>query len=200
MEDMIIYSCPSKGRCPFCRKFIDLFDLKRCDENGNATEEYACTKIKNVCYSPVAGLTYGTKRKDFMVSFPAKQDDLPKLMLLKEHNDINMAEGQDQDVETDADADNTADGESEDATEDQGTAMEEAVDNTTAADREVEEDYLELIFEDEFHYNEKSKTFLGNIDIKKVSHKSQSCLMPSICKLSLPYITHRFGNKYISIS
>ena len=80
-EDVIIYSCPSKGRCPLCRKFIDLFDLKQCDEEGKPAGD-GYKKMHDVWNSPLAGLSFGTREGDMVVQFPAADDELPSMLML----------------------------------------------------------------------------------------------------------------------
>lgn len=38
LEDRIISACPTHGRCPFCRCYINLFDLKHYNEPETKTE------------------------------------------------------------------------------------------------------------------------------------------------------------------
>jgi hypothetical protein len=88
-EDIITYTCPSKGRCPICRKLIDLFDLKvwewneGCDGYSNH-DKYAYEKMPHVWNTPLAGLCFENKERSMQVHFPTSKNELPGVRILED--------------------------------------------------------------------------------------------------------------------
>mmetsp|Transcript_21083 Transcript_21083/g.25917 ORF Transcript_21083/g.25917 Transcript_21083/m.25917 type:complete len:557 (-) Transcript_21083:371-2041(-) len=71
VEDKIIASCPSRGRCPFCRKCFDIFNLKYLQSNSYVYEK----KIK-IEDTSLKGLKFSDKKvnNEKMISFENKPE------------------------------------------------------------------------------------------------------------------------------
>lgn len=127
-EDAVVSACPTKGRCPMCRKLINLFDLK--EYRDHEEEEHkgsgvsvitvalhdAYEKMTDISSCPLAGISMGNRGRNMLFEFPAIADQPPVYVK-----------------------------------KDSGSG----------------ETLMRLPFEDGFHYHEKSKCFLGNLDFTK---------------------------------
>ena len=57
LEERIIMTCPTRGRCPFCRSYVNMFDLKYCDGQPDP-QNLVYDKNTNLKDSPLNGLEF----------------------------------------------------------------------------------------------------------------------------------------------
>lgn len=83
-EETLVTSCPTKGRCPFCRKIIDLFQLSSVC--GNAGDDSVFKPIKDFTESGLRGLVFQDKNSEITVKFPSMEDKMPSITINKEES------------------------------------------------------------------------------------------------------------------
>lgn len=59
IEDMINTACPTRGRCPLCRKCTDMFELRHNNENRELC--FTNEKTSDISISPLAGLSFSDR-------------------------------------------------------------------------------------------------------------------------------------------
>lgn len=80
-DEAIISFCPTRGKCPFCRSMVNMFDLKKVDvgcrsENikqgldANPDPVLAYSTLDDFCNSPLAGASYRDREGKVTISFP----------------------------------------------------------------------------------------------------------------------------------
>ena len=78
-EDLLVASCPTWGRCPFCRQAIYLFDLtEECNEVSGSTRETLWDQDRNwnIAETPLKGCIFQAQDVDLLFKsfvFPSNE-------------------------------------------------------------------------------------------------------------------------------
>lgn len=98
IEDTIICHCPTRGRCPFCRLSINMFDLRKqaVTDHENNDNQDLINQLESV-YDPIISmkdtslnnLKFSDIRKSRTISFV---DGIPELWILGENKDEEEVE------------------------------------------------------------------------------------------------------------
>lgn len=74
IDDTIINSCLTRGRCPICRVCIDLFDVKDC--NG-----FYLVQRNGVIPDQLSGMSFSNKENTFKISFSPNSYEPPSIII-----------------------------------------------------------------------------------------------------------------------
>lgn len=85
IEDMINTACPTRGRCPLCRKCTDMFELRHNNENRELC--FTNEKTSDISISPLAGLSFSDRNGKIEIGFPKDSNEKPTFKLKLNLND-----------------------------------------------------------------------------------------------------------------
>ena len=76
LEDFMVANNPTCGRCPFCRRCINLFDIK------NETQGFVYEKRYHIWNSALSGMSFEEDRmKTMLLEFPNEETAYPKSII-----------------------------------------------------------------------------------------------------------------------